>query len=92
MLSQNKSFGFFGTIANAEIGIEPQAAWDMAIDALRDRGATPWQARDFLDSAYGRHVADCLIDCFPDFNINDAFKACFGSEARLALTLNKFAY
>lgn len=81
MKTQNEAWGFYGTVSQLDIGIDPELAWEVAMDALIDRGVTPEQARDFLDSRYGRHVADHLSA--PDFNINDALLACLGSEQRL---------
>ncbi len=56
--TQNREWGFFGTITHHA---EPSAAWDMAFRAIAAATGEPsWSVCAFLDSRYGRHFAD---DC-----------------------------
>lgn len=58
----NTSFGFYGTIADANINVD--AAWDMAFRKIAARTAAEANdVRAFLDSRFGRHFADSVINC-----------------------------
>ena len=59
--TRNEAWGFFGTMQAA--GADPMQAWNAAsamIAAATD--ASPEGVRDFLDSRYGRHFADDVVD------------------------------
>jgi hypothetical protein len=54
--SRNEAWGFFGTIRHHA---EPNHAWALAMGAIAKTTDCPEEAvRDFLDSRYGRHLAD----------------------------------
>jgi hypothetical protein len=59
--TRNEAWGFFGTMQRA--GADPMQDWNAAsamIAAATD--ASPEGVRDFLDSRYGRHFADDVVD------------------------------
>lgn len=64
--TNNRSLGFWGTImSNAQGELanrDTQKIWDAMFRALskKERGAPSEAIRNFLDSAYGRHLADSL--------------------------------
>lgn len=76
--SANRMHGFWGTTENnlyaknkETLGIDTdgdtserhaQAQWEAASKKLHSLGMSPEQAREFLDSRYGRHLADALGD------------------------------
>jgi len=56
--SENKNFGFWGTMNE-----HATVAWPMALAAIAQAtGADPAAARLFLDSRYGRHFADDVLN------------------------------
>ena len=59
--TRNEAWGLFGTMQSA--GADPMQAWNAAsamIAAATD--ASPEGVRDFLDSRYGRHFADDVVE------------------------------
>jgi hypothetical protein len=60
--TRNEEWGFYGTMlrnsGEAATPAKAQAAWNKAIAALVEVGMGEEMARDFLDSRYGRHLAD----------------------------------
>jgi hypothetical protein len=58
--SRNEAWGFFGAIRHFA---EPHQAWALAMEAAARTTGCPEEAvRDFLDSRYGRHLADDVIN------------------------------
>jgi hypothetical protein len=56
--SQNESYGFWGTLNE-----RAAAAWPIALPAIATAtGADPEAVRLFLDSRYGRHFADDVLN------------------------------
>ncbi len=56
--SQNEAWGFWGTMNN-----DAQTAWPIAMTAISDATCQPLESvRLFLDSRYGRHFADDVIN------------------------------
>ncbi|QUP54614.1 hypothetical protein GO998_13160 [Ralstonia syzygii] len=52
--THNESFGFYGTMRG-----NAAKAWPLAMTAISNvTGSSPEVARHFLDSAFGRHLAD----------------------------------
>ncbi len=67
--TRNPDFGFFATAqGNYKLSdAEQDAAWSAAMHALMAlHGAQAEDARNFLDSRYGRHFADSLTFIAPD--------------------------
>lgn len=61
-MSDNKEHGFWGTFKRGRAGSVTKA-WDAAMKEYISReGATPDEAREFLDSTSGRHLADAVLD------------------------------
>lgn len=61
--TQNKEYGFWGTMATRYPESEVQQKWDEAFELLEDlSGKSAEDIRDFLDSRSGRKLADCCID------------------------------
>jgi hypothetical protein len=60
IVSRNESFGFFGTVrAHAE----PCEAWTLEVQAIWNAtGCSDEAVCAFLDSRYGRHFADEVVD------------------------------
>jgi hypothetical protein len=60
IVSRNQGFGFLGTIrAHAE----PNEAWSLATAAIANAtGCSDEAVRAFLESRYGRHFADEVVD------------------------------
>lgn len=61
--TNNQEWGFFGTCrSNTGCSIEQaEDIWnDVGIDLIVNFGMTGEQARDFLDSKIGRHIADSM--------------------------------
>ena len=58
--SQNKEWGFYGTIDRCEFdGIDADTAWELAFHAVSEAtDAEDEDVRSFLDSRHGRHFAD----------------------------------
>ena len=56
--TQNEAWGFWGTMNN-----DAHAAWPTAMTAISDATCQPLESvRLFLDSRYGRHFADDVIN------------------------------
>ncbi len=56
--TQNEDWGFFGTLNE-----NAQAAWPIAMTAISDATSQPFESvRLFLDSRYGRHFADDVLN------------------------------
>ena len=56
--TQNESWGLFGTL-----GEHAQTAWPIAMTAISDATNQPLDSvRTFLDSRYGRHFADDVLN------------------------------
>jgi hypothetical protein len=56
--TQNEAWGFWGTMNN-----DAQTAWPIAMTAISDATCQPLESvRLFLDSRYGRHFADDVIN------------------------------
>ena len=54
--TQNREWGFFGTMAHHA---DPERAWDIALAFIAGTtGCNPDATRAFLDSRHGRHFAD----------------------------------
>ena len=54
--TQNREWGFFGTISHHA---DPERAWDIALAFIAGTtGCSPDATRAFLDSRHGRHFAD----------------------------------
>jgi hypothetical protein len=62
--TRNREWGFFGTCVHNGHA-DPEAAWDEAMATLTDRNGgfrlEPENARDLLDSTWGRHLADQVV-------------------------------
>ena len=62
--TQNRAWGFFGTLCQAGLAEERAAALydDYARDVLVGKyGLDEADAVEFLDSRIGRHLADCFV-------------------------------
>jgi hypothetical protein len=60
--TRNESWGFFGTVETAlESTYEAERQYEAAQRALMTLGLTAEQARDYLDSRDGRHLADAAL-------------------------------
>ena len=60
LASKNQDRGFFGRIRHHA---EPHPAWALAMEAIGNATACSDEAaRDFLDSRYGRHLADEVVN------------------------------
>lgn len=58
--SNNKGWGFWGAAATTG-RLDVQAAWDeVAAYVMAEHGLTADQARQLLDSRFGRHLADAM--------------------------------
>lgn len=56
--TRNPGHGFFGTMQD-----HAARAWPLAVEAIVDAtGDSPEDARTFLDSSFGRHFADEVLD------------------------------
>lgn len=56
--TQNEGWGFWGTM-----GAHADGAWPLAMEAVREAtGEDGETVRAFLDSRYGRHFADEVLD------------------------------
>ncbi len=56
--TQNEDWGFFGTLNE-----NAQVAWPIAMTAISDATGQPFESvRLFLDSRYGRHFADDVLN------------------------------
>jgi hypothetical protein len=56
--TQNEDWGFWGTMNE-----HAQAAWPIAMTAISDATGQPLESvRAFLDSRYGRHFADSVLN------------------------------
>jgi hypothetical protein len=56
--TQNDAWGFFGTMND-----QAEAAWPIAMTAISDATYQPLESvRAFLDSRYGRHFADDVLN------------------------------
>ena len=56
--TQNEDWGFFGTLNE-----NAQAAWPIAMIAISNATSQPFESvRLFLDSRYGRHFADDVLN------------------------------
>ena len=65
MLSTNNpSYGFFGTIQRNRGEKGAQQAWSVAFATIQKSvpKAEPVDIRNYLDSRYGRHVADQVLE------------------------------
>lgn len=85
MLSTNNpSYGFFGTVQLKRGEKGAQQAWQVAFTAIQKAvpKANPADIRNFLDSKYGRHTADQVLD---GTSVQDQI------EARRARFIKKFA-
>lgn len=62
--TNNPSNGFFGTIAEKKGEAAAQKAWERAFKAVHDAmpKASLALIRNYLDSVYGRHTADQVLD------------------------------
>lgn len=62
--TNNPSNGFFGTIQLKRGEKGAQQAWQVAFTAIQKAvpKAEPADIRNFLDSKYGRHAADQVLD------------------------------
>lgn len=60
METRNRDFGFFGTVAAQKGQDGAEKEWPRAFQAITSAvpDAKPEEVRNFLDSPYGRHVAD----------------------------------
>ncbi len=93
--SKNTSWGFMGTLMNS-YNLRPRdadALWDYIADQIGRLGsATPEDARDFLDAAQGRHLANEL-SMYVEGDTLDAFKVAVDQVLELPWvlrTLRKF--
>lgn len=56
--SNNPEWGFWGTMAE-----QAKPAWPLAMTAISEATGQPLQVvREFLDSSYGRHFADSVLN------------------------------
>lgn len=56
--SRNETWGLYGTLEE-----HAPAAWPIAMTAISDATCQPFEAvRDFLDSRFGRHFADDVLN------------------------------
>lgn len=66
--TENEAWGFYGTWTTAgmdrDLPMTADEAWDRAVEMFVDRadGNTIEGARDWLDSRFGRHYADAVVD------------------------------
>ena len=71
MRTKNPSWGFYGTWAQAKGRESAEKAYDAAAYAIGDflrkrmERHTPEEVRNFLDSSYGRHMADEALSRSP---------------------------
>ncbi len=76
MQTQNREWGFYGTMAREST--VPDELWDEAMDALTDPDGQfrlePEIARDLLDSTWGRHFADECVGSRPRRILQDLAK------------------
>ena len=60
--TRNEGWGFYGTMNE-----HAAAAWPLAMTAVANATGEPLDtARAFLDSRFGRHYADSVLDAFDD--------------------------
>jgi hypothetical protein len=88
--TQNRRWGFFGTIERA--GHEPEAAWRLASTLIaRSTGADdpntygPEGVRDWLDSRDGRHFADRVAG-----NLKVAPSSCVSLEQTIMAAIETY--
>jgi hypothetical protein len=61
--SRNPAWGFYGTITQSRGEPTAKHAWMMAMQQIvRATRCDPDEVRDFLDSSYGRHFADDVMN------------------------------
>ena len=57
--TNNETWGFYGTVCNADQGFDVDAAWTTAFALIKlATNGSDEGVRDFLDSRLGRHLAD----------------------------------
>lgn len=62
LASENKNYGFYGTMYNMEYDVDD--VWKIAFKKIKKATEQSDKAvRAYLDSGYGRHFADMVIDC-----------------------------
>ena len=67
--TENKEFGFYGTINLHYSEKETNNKWGEAFTTLLElSGKQPQEIRTYLDSRSGRKLADCIIDSKDDLN------------------------
>ena len=79
--TNNSTWGFHGTIAaHADAG----TAWPLAMTAIADAtGCTPDEVHAFLDSRYGRHFADDVLNGLTEHQpLADAIAAAIAAATR----------
>lgn len=65
--SENKQYGFYGTINDYNSTKETELKWAEAFTTLFElSGKQPEEIRTYLDSRSGRKLADCCIDTKED--------------------------
>jgi len=65
--SQNKEYGFYGSINNHYSEEKTNQKWTEAFKTLIElSNKKPEEIRDYLDSRSGRKLADCVIDSKDD--------------------------
>lgn len=69
----NTEWGFYGTVAHSS---DAAAAWPIAFWAICETtGCDGETAREFLDSRYGRHFADDVVNALATHTLADAIAA-----------------
>lgn len=64
LASRNHTWGFYGTIGHH---VSPEIAWRTALRQITEAtGCDPQEVRAFLDSRYGRHFADDVLNVLSD--------------------------
>ena len=65
--SENKEYGFYGSINNHYSEEKTNKKWAEAFNTLTElSNKKPEEIRDYLDSRSGRKLADCVIDSQDD--------------------------
>ena len=67
LTTNNPGYGFFGTIALSKGEDAAKAAWGLAFANIAKAvpEAKPVEVRNYLDSVYGRHTADEVLNGVP---------------------------
>lgn len=65
--TNNPGHGFYGTILTAKGEDHAKTAWGLAFSTIAKAVPTakPEEVRNYLDSVYGRHTADEVLDGVP---------------------------